>query len=510
MRNITKKLTLSGVALATVLFSGCGSSSTTSSSGSSGTAVDPYISQAKFYVVGSSTVGADGLCGSKTAYISTATTSAGAFSFTETVPTDAVVKICQDYKGYHNGAAFDSNLSTKFDSSNTAGVLSPMTTMVANGMSASDIASVLNDPDQNGDFSDGVGYPDYNITTTDVYGDPMSGLASASLETNTTFAKIRATVAINMMMNMRNEFNMTSISDMNQSGYLSNGISMMKSAISTDLNGTGLDASQIAFVGTSISEAISENVALLVSSGASAGAIATEMSNASGAISALGSSLGSQMLANPTKTFRLRKGATWGASTVVETIPAGSDLNVTGRMIEVNNDRNITFYTDSTYSELNTTSNLIQWGLYSLSDSNVSVSLVEDNVTGTISSSKVWTFNGDTVKLNGGVDLNITDVNSSINISLTAQADLNGTKIILASDTVTSRSFDTNGTYRQMETNNTITSGVWSFYTGTTADYNVTLDGTSTDVNVSWVSPTVVKIDRTNVLTKTLAEKLKY
>ena len=506
------QITLIGSALAASLFIGCGSSTTTTtSSGTSGTAVDPYISQAKFYVVGSSTVGSDGLCGSKTAYISTATTSTGTYSFSETVPTDSIIKICQDYKGYHNGIAFDSNLSSKFNASNTANILSPATTLITNGMTATDIVSVLNDPNQDGNGSDGVGGNEYNLTVTDIYSDPMNGLSTAPMDTNATFTKIQATIAINMVMNMKSEFNMTSISDMNNSGYLASSINVLKKTLNTDNNGSGMTADKLALVGTSISDAIVSDIKLSLVTDQSGAGVDGNLTAALTAIPTLAGSLITQILTHPNKTFKLRKGTTWGASKVIETIPAGSDLNVTGRMMTINNDRNITFYTDSTYSELNTTSNLIQWGIYSLSDNNVSVSITEDNNTNsTAGSGKIWIFNGDIVKLNGGLDLNITDVNSSFSITtLTGISDLNGSKIILSSDTVQSRSFDKNGTYRQMESNNSISKGTWALAT----DGNYTATVNSVDTNISYINSTTFMISTggtdTN-RTKIIAESLMY
>ncbi|MBL0708303.1 MAG: hypothetical protein JJW00_04580 [Sulfurimonas sp.] len=505
------------------------SSNDDTSAGSEGVAVDPYISQAKFYVVGSSSVGTDGNCATKTSFVSTVSTATGSFSFSDTVPLDATVKICQDYKGYHNGKPFDSNLSSKFDASNTDGVLSPTTTIVANGMSATDIASVLNDPNQDADFSDGVGYPDYNITAEDIYDDPMEGLATDPTDTNVTFAKIRATVALNMMMGMKGSFAMESISDMNNSGILANSITMMKKVLNTDLNANGFSADKIAQVAITVSDAIVEVIAPVIATN-DANNIESNMTAATNAIPALAQDVGKQMAMNAGKSFRLRRGSAsnWTTATIVEIMPSGSQLAVAGKTIEVNNERNITFYTDGSYSEVNTTAGVTYYGSYFDSDNpfgvsvetgNVNVTIIEDNVTGILDPqpTKNWQFKGDRVSLNDGDDLNITDLNSTISFYPTSQSDLNGTKIQIASGdvnastgrTIVSRTFDINGSYKEFYGGLIYERGVWSLYEGTTTDYNVTLNGTTTDVNISYIDQGSVNVNGAQRAVTTF-ERLQY
>ena len=517
------QITLIGSALAASLFIGCGSSTTTTtSSGSSGTASDPYISGAKFYVDGASysNVATDGNCSGKTAYISTASTSTGKFSFNENIPTNAVVKICQDTMGYHNGIVFDGNLSTIYDSNNANGVLSPMTTILATNVNDSNITNVLvkmlNDPNGDGNYSDGVGYPDYNITVSDLYKDPMSGLednVTNPLDNNKTFAKIRASIAIKMMMSLRGTYDINA-SDLNTSGHLASSIVSMKGVLNTNLatniktaGWTSVTAADIASIAVSITDAIID----ANKTGSIAGLPNTNQ------IATMGFTIGTKMAFKTAAKYKIRPIGSWANVKAVEVATKGTAIKVANRRVEVNNDRNITFYSDNTYSEVNTTTPIIQWGKWSLNgENNITVTIQEDNVTGvlTTQTTKNWVFNADKVSLNGGTDLNITDDNSSISKSITSQSDINGTKIMLSGDSVYSRAFDTNGTYRQLTnaTDANITVGTWTkpalgggfIYTSTVngTDTNITLTS-ATDINIS-----ISGITNTRTILK--QEKLQY
>jgi len=332
-------------------------------------------------------------------------------------------------------------------------------------------------------------------------------------------------------MGMRRNYGMTTKSDMNASGLLATAISMMRSILSTDLNTSGFGADKIAQVAITVSYAVTENIAPIVVADGNA---TTAIAAAESALPTLANKVGTQMAMHSGKLFRLRNSSdgNWSKATIVEIIPSGTELAVAGRRIEVNGDRNITFYSDGTYSEVNTTSNKTLWGSYfdsnnpygvSVVTGNVNVTIVEDNVTGEFNSTsrptKHWTFKGDRVSLNDGPDLNVTDVNSTIGISLNAAADLNGSKVIISNDSnssshshpdaIVSRSFDTNGTYREFHGDLVYRRGVWSLYNGSTTDYNVTLDGTTTEINISYESNASILINDKN-LTITGAEKLQY
>jgi len=155
---------------------------------SQGIAVDPYIIGAVFQEVA-----ADGTVLQRQ---SSASNQFGYFTFPAPLTQGSTIELKIANKGLHGGAPFQGMLRRHVDEgSNAPLVVSPMTTMLANGATAEDLLRVFNDAGLAG------------MTEADLYADPMAGL-----ETMTTGVSdqdligLQASMAIEAYMEITGNF----------------------------------------------------------------------------------------------------------------------------------------------------------------------------------------------------------------------------------------------------------------------------------------------------------------
>jgi hypothetical protein len=140
-------------------------------SGNSGKLVDPYITGAIVYVDLNNSGSWD--AGEPTAE----TGSDGQFTFTTVPSLGAIIRV--DTPGMHLGITYDASLATTVDSTGILNI-TPLTTMLANGISAESIRYILQH------------YAAITIDANDmIRDDPMSGLVLSNLD---SIAKIRGAI----------------------------------------------------------------------------------------------------------------------------------------------------------------------------------------------------------------------------------------------------------------------------------------------------------------------------
>ncbi len=160
------------------------------SGGSSGVAVDPYISGAIFY----EDLNNNGVWDA-TEQVSTVSGINGKFTFNNTLTSGSTI-IMKNYSSgaaLHNGAPFYGKLKRKVDSSGEL-ISSPSTTLLANGMTGQEIISLLTEAGLAG------------VTEADLTADPMSGIdtLSASAVTEANLKKIKSAMMIYAFMAIEN------------------------------------------------------------------------------------------------------------------------------------------------------------------------------------------------------------------------------------------------------------------------------------------------------------------
>ena len=139
-------------------------------SGNSGKLVDPYISGAVVYVDWNNSGSWD--AGEPSAE----TNSDGQFTFTTAPSLGAIIRV--DTQGMHLGITYDASLSTSVDSTGILNI-TPLTTMLSNGISAESISYILST------------YAGIAIDANDMRDDPMSGLVLSDPD---SIAKIRGAI----------------------------------------------------------------------------------------------------------------------------------------------------------------------------------------------------------------------------------------------------------------------------------------------------------------------------
>ncbi len=183
---IFTKMGLSSVVCATILLTGCGGgggdSSTPSTDLASTTASDPYISNARFYV--DSTPNGKYDAGELQ---SSLTNINGKMTWSSAIPLGSTIRMNAKYRGTHNGNEYTGPLlATKVSSS---GMITPLTVLTYKGLTSTQIKTMLiacGLTDLPEDF--------------DINADPMSIASSTTLDSNSSLAMIRATIAISGML----------------------------------------------------------------------------------------------------------------------------------------------------------------------------------------------------------------------------------------------------------------------------------------------------------------------
>ncbi len=154
----------------------------------SGIAVDPYIVGARF-----EEVSADGL--TLIQRQSSLSDSAGRFSFPEPVKEGSTIRLKQGAKGTHAGAPYTGMIKRRVSADdNETLVVSPLTTLLANGMTGDEILFMM----------DAAGLP--GLTLADLTADPMTGLESATSVTDAMLIPLQANMAANAYMEAGDDF----------------------------------------------------------------------------------------------------------------------------------------------------------------------------------------------------------------------------------------------------------------------------------------------------------------
>jgi len=166
--------------------------SSVSTPGKKGIAVDPYIVGAKFYEDKDD----DGVYESLSENLSSATDNNGAFTFLTKLQLNSVVRFYEAITATHIGVPFNEELKRKVDVIVDTLVVSPLTTLLANGWSESQVLNALASAGLTG------------LTAADLYKNPMdiANSTGAGL-TNADLAKIRATVSVYALLSLMDEIN---------------------------------------------------------------------------------------------------------------------------------------------------------------------------------------------------------------------------------------------------------------------------------------------------------------
>jgi len=179
-----------------LLLAGCGSSMdsepfdiTSRSSVNSGVAVDPYIFNARF-----EELSADGLQVIQAQ--SSPSDLNGHFSFAYFLKEGSLLRMKSSSRGQHGNAPYTGLLKRIVNSSDEASlVVSPLTTLIANGMSENDLLILLENAGISG------------LTNSQLYDDPMAELSGATSGiTDEQLQLLRANMAVNTLMLILDDF----------------------------------------------------------------------------------------------------------------------------------------------------------------------------------------------------------------------------------------------------------------------------------------------------------------
>ena len=215
--NRTKHVYWLAIIMLTVLLTACGdgggggsdapvdSSGAALTSVTSGVAVDPYIVGAIVEEISS-----DG----KLLQSSSGPTNAlGEFTFPQPVTVGSIIRLKSSAKGMHGNAPFEGMLKHKATSvDGNSVVLSPLTTLVANGMSEDEVSRMMA----------AAGLP--GLTIEDIYSDPVAGLETMTSGVNDSILR-------NLQANMAANSYMAAIGNFNYNGLSSAGSSLQMSAM---------------------------------------------------------------------------------------------------------------------------------------------------------------------------------------------------------------------------------------------------------------------------------------
>ncbi len=195
MKKITLINSTLAIALASTLFLGCSNDDSSAAAvtyAATGTIVDPYIVGA----VMCEDLNTNGTCdtGEQT---STASDANGVYKFTSalTAGSNIIIKT----QGKHEGVTYDVKLSSKVSSSSSAGTTSPLTTLNTRGLTADEVAAILNQAATDAKTSDGaLNLTSFVVTGADITSDPLSGdLMDKSIAqiTDADLSNIQASIA---------------------------------------------------------------------------------------------------------------------------------------------------------------------------------------------------------------------------------------------------------------------------------------------------------------------------
>lgn len=176
-----------------ILLAACGSGggSTSASSGiSSGVLVDPYIVGAQL-----EEVTADGLTVIQRSARSTSSAT-GSFSFSNAFSDGSIIRIKSSTRGTHANAPYAGIMKRRFSEGDSGPiVVSPLTTLIANGMTPAEIIQLLDTAGLSG------------LSENDIFSDPMASLNSRTgAVTAADLSVLQANMAVNTFMEAIQDF----------------------------------------------------------------------------------------------------------------------------------------------------------------------------------------------------------------------------------------------------------------------------------------------------------------
>jgi len=220
------------LSLASVLFIGCSSESTssttpvsTASTAVSGVLVDPFISGATLC----EDVDKNGACGTSE-QVSTATDASGNFSFAEALTAGSHIIIKE--QGFHNGVPYTLDIAGIVDADGKIDIVSPLTTLQTKSLTATQIKTLLHNAGLT------------NVTDDDILANPLEGGLDTLTDDN-SLRRLHATLATYGMLKIlegSTTLKALSSDELMNSTEVNNILTAMVTAIKETLSKSTLDS----------------------------------------------------------------------------------------------------------------------------------------------------------------------------------------------------------------------------------------------------------------------------
>ena len=189
---------------------GAGSSSTTVTSG---VAADPYIVGAVFQEVAPS---------GAVLQESTPSDEEGRFQFQHTLTLGSIIQMKPTDRGMHNNVPFKGNLRRIVDDDNSL-VVTPLTTLLANGLTDDEVISLLTD----------AGLPGLN--RYHLYEDPMHGLNERHTVTDDDLLNLQSAIAVNQFFIVNGDYDMPREQILQNRARLAEIVALVKEALNAEV-----------------------------------------------------------------------------------------------------------------------------------------------------------------------------------------------------------------------------------------------------------------------------------
>jgi pectate lyase len=199
-------------------FAGCGggggSSSDVTSSAVGGIAVDPYIAGAVFEEIPAE--------GGSPLQVSTSSDKNGYFTFPNPLTPGSTIQMKLGAQGKHNNVPYAGILKRLVDEEGTL-VISPLTTLAANGLFTEEVVALLNEAGLTG------------LTEEDVTADPMAGLNDLTEVSAEDLIPLQASLAVNAFFSIMNNYEMDCDEAFADSDRLAEMVAMVKETINENV-----------------------------------------------------------------------------------------------------------------------------------------------------------------------------------------------------------------------------------------------------------------------------------
>ncbi len=218
-RSISRWISVVITALAVLAFAGCGGggggggTSAGPVGPTSGTAVDPYFVGSVFQEIPAQ--------GGAALQESTPSDQQGHFTFSKPLTAGSTIQMKPGAQGQHNGMPFNGILK-RIVAGQEPLVVSPITTLLANGMTADELLAALK----------GAGIA--GVTGDDLLADPMAGVGGASTISDQNILRLQANLAINAFLAINGNYGMNGADMANSSDRFTQVVAMVKSVLNQD------------------------------------------------------------------------------------------------------------------------------------------------------------------------------------------------------------------------------------------------------------------------------------